>query len=193
MYRLAADDASADARNPQAAYARAICIGGTRMTPTEQLQYLTDRAEISDVVNRYATGLDTHNWVLLRSIFLDEIDMDFSSVHMKPGRMNADAWVESARVLFAGFDATQHLSANHVHDIRGDEATCTSYMRAEHFVINNEGENYYTMGGYYVNQLVRTPDGWKLSGVNLNVTWNRGNRNVLNIAQRRGRERTKTE
>ena len=160
------------------------------MTPEQQIQMLVDRAEISDVVNRYATGLDTHNWPLLRSIFLDEIDMDFSSVHMRPGRMKADDWVESARVLFAGFDATQHLSANHVHDIRGDEATCTSYMRAEHFVINDEGENYYTMGGYYLNKLVRTADGWKLSGVTLNVTWNRGNRHVLRIATKRGRERT---
>ncbi len=127
------------------------------MTTAEQLQLLIDRAEISDVVHRYATGLDTHDWPLLRSIFTDEIDVDMSSIGMRPGRMKADDWVESARVLFAGFDATQHLSANHVHDIRGDEATCTSYMRAEHFVLNNEGENYYTMGGYYVDELVRTP------------------------------------
>lgn len=162
------------------------------MTTDEQVRMLADRAEISDVLHRYATGLDTRNWTLMRSIFLDEVDMDFSSVHMRAARVNADVWVESARVLFAGFDATQHLSANHVHDIRGDEATCTSYMRAEHFVINDEGENYYTMGGYYVNQLVRTADGWKLSAVTLNVTWNRGNRHVMVIAARRGKERTGT-
>lgn len=159
------------------------------LTPEQQIQLLTDRADISDLVHRYATGLDTRNWALLRSIFTEEIDVDMSSIHMRPAHLTADAWVESARVLFAGFDATQHLSANHVHDIRGDEATCTSYMRAEHFVINNEGENYYTMGGYYVDQLVRTAEGWKISAVNLNVTWNRGNRNVLNLAARRGRER----
>ncbi|MBI2764409.1 MAG: nuclear transport factor 2 family protein [Chloroflexi bacterium] len=159
------------------------------MTAEEQVQQLWDRAAISDVVHRYATGLDTHNWPLLRSIFTDEIEMDFASIGMRPGRMTADSWVESARVLFAGFDATQHLSANHVHDIRGDEATCTSYMRAEHFVLNNEGENYYTMGGYYTNELVRTPEGWKLRGVTLTVTWNRGNRHVLRLALQRGRER----
>jgi hypothetical protein len=43
-----------------------------------RIQELLDRAEISDVVHRYATGLDTQNWPLLRSIFLDEIDMDFA-------------------------------------------------------------------------------------------------------------------
>jgi SnoaL-like domain len=160
------------------------------MTPADQLQLLVDCAEISDVVHRYATGLDTHNWPLLRSIFTDEIDVDMSSIGMRPGRQKADDWVENARVLFAGFDATQHLSANHVHDIRGDEATCTSYMRAEHFVLNSEGENYYTMGGYYVDELVRSADGWKIRSVTLNVTWNRGNRHVLRLATQRGRERT---
>ena len=159
------------------------------MTPEQQLQLLTDRAEISDVLHRYATGLDMREWALYRSIFTDEVDIDFSSIGMPAGRVRADDWAESARVLFAGFDATQHLSANHVHNIRGDEATCTSYMRAEHFVINAEGENYYTMGGYYTNRLERTAEGWKLCGITLTVTWNRGNRHVLRLAARRGRER----
>lgn len=159
------------------------------MSVEQQVQLLVDRAEISDVLHRYATGLDTRNWALFRSIFTDELDMDFSSVGMSSGRVSADDWVEQARVLFAGFDATQHLSANHVHDIRGDQATCTSYMRAEHVVINNEGDNYYTMGGYYTNLLVRTANGWKLCGMTLTVNWNRGNRHVLRLAARRGRER----
>lgn len=159
------------------------------MTVDPQLQLLTDRAAISDVLHRYATGLDTRDWTLYRSIFTDEVEMDFSSIGMAAGRVKADDWVERARVLFAGFDATQHLSANHVHDIRGDEATCTSYMRAEHFVLTSEGENYYTMGGYYINRLVRTSYGWKLAAVTLTVTWNRGNRHVLRLAARRGRER----
>ncbi len=159
------------------------------MPPEQEVQLLADRAAISDVLHRYATGLDMRDWALYRSVFTDEVDIDFSSAGIPAGRMKADDWVERLRVPFAGFDATQHLSANHVHDIRGDEATCTSYMRAEHFVINSEGENYYTLGGYYTNRLVRTADGWKLCGVTLTVTWNRGNRNVMRLAERRGRER----
>ena len=45
------------------------------------------------------------------------------------------------------------------------------------------------MGGYYTNRLVRTAEGWKLCAITLTVTWNRGNRHVLRLAQRRGRER----
>jgi hypothetical protein len=158
------------------------------MTPEERLQLLADRAAISDVVHRYATALDTRDWDLYRSIFTDEIEMNYSSTGGQPERIKADDWVDRWRAQFAGFDATQHLSANHVYDIRGDEATCTSYMRAVHYLTNNEGENHYTIGGYYTNRLVRTPDGWKLCGVTLKVTWTSGNRHVMRLALERGRK-----
>jgi hypothetical protein len=35
----------------------------------DKLQLLLDRAEISDVQLRYATGLDSRNWPLFRSCF----------------------------------------------------------------------------------------------------------------------------
>ena len=41
--------------------------------------------------------------------------------------------------------------------------------------------------GYYVNELARTPDGWKLRAITLNVTWSSGNPDVPRIALRRGR------
>ncbi len=152
------------------------------------LQLLLDRAEISDVVHRYATGLDRRDWELFRSIFTDEIEMDFRSVGIPPGTFKADQWVEDAKTLFAGFGATQHVSSNHVHDVRGAGATCVSYMKAEHFVADVEGEDRWTIGGYYTNELVRTPDGWKIHKLTLTVTWSRGNPEIARVALRRGRE-----
>ena len=43
-----------------------------------KLQLLIDRAEISDVQLRYATGLDSRDWPLFRSCFADEIETDFT-------------------------------------------------------------------------------------------------------------------
>ena len=159
-----------------------------------ELRTLLDRAAISDVVHGYATGLDTRDWALYRSIFLDEIEMDFASIGIPSGVFQADQWVESAKTLFKGLDATQHVSSNHVHDIRGDEATCVSYMKAEHFVADDAldeatNQDRWTIGGTYTNELVRTPDGWKLKKVTLRVTWSRGNRNLAAIALKRGRAR----
>jgi hypothetical protein len=154
---------------------------------------LLDRAAISDVVYAYATGLDRRDWALFRSIFTDSIEMEFSSAGIRSGTYSADDWVRSAKRLFAGFSATQHTSTNHVHDIRSDEATCVSNMQAEHFVARDEdegpdeGQDRWTLGGFYVNELVRQAEGWKLAKVTLNVTWQFGNPEVPRIAARRGR------
>ncbi len=97
-----------------------------------------------------------------------------------------------------GFTATQHTSSNHVHTLRGDTATCVSSMQAEHFVAREGASDLpgpdgdrWTIGGYYTNELVRTPAGWKLQRVALIVTWQRGNPEVSRIALARGRAREK--
>ena len=163
------------------------------------LQLLFDHAAISDVVHAYATGLDRRDWALYRSIFTDTIEMDFGSVGLRAGSYDADDWVRDAERLFAGFAATQHTSTNHVHDVRGDDATCTSNMQAEHFVAREpddglaEGADRWTIGGYYTNELVRTAHGWKLAKVTLTVTWQTGNPEVSRIALQRGRAIEATE
>jgi hypothetical protein len=163
------------------------------------LQALLDRAAISDTVNAYATGLDRRDWELYRSIFVKTIEMDFSSIGMRSGTYEADEWVRNAKRLFAGFRATQHTSTNHVHDIRGETATCTSNMQAEHFVTRepddglDDGQDRWTIGGYYINELVRTPVGWKLEKVTLMMTWQSGNREVSRIAIERGRKNASDE
>ena len=96
-----------------------------------QLQFLLDRAAISDVQLRYATGVDTSDWALYRSCFTDEIDTDFSSaVGSPPQHMKAGDWVEFARRTINGMKATQHMITNHVITLdRGRYVTRQSVHR----------------------------------------------------------------
>jgi hypothetical protein len=154
------------------------------------LKQLRDRITITDVVNCYATGLDRRDWPLLRSIFTDQIDMEFSSVGMKPGSYVADRWVRNAEVLFAGFGPTQHTLTNHSVKIDGDRAQCVAYMQAEHFIIEDApAENRWTIGGYYELDLVRLPTGWRIKGMGLYMTWQTGNRDLSRLAIERGRQK----
>jgi hypothetical protein len=153
----------------------------------QPLQQLLDRATITDVVNSYATGLDRRNWPLLRSIFTDEIDMEYSSVGMKPGRFSADKWVRNAEVLFAGFGATQHTLTNHALEFKGDNAHCVAYMRAEHFIEDAPADNRWTIGGYYEVDLVRVDARWRIHAMALRMTWQTGNAALSNLAIERGR------
>ena len=82
----------------------------------------------------------------------------------------------------SGFDATQHISSNHVHTIEGAAATCVSYMVALHHVVEGDQRQMHGLGGYYTNRLRREADGWKIHACRLNVTWEMGDRGLFQIA-----------
>lgn len=159
------------------------------------LQLLLDRSEIERVVYDYATGLDTKDWTLWRSIFTDEVRVKFSStaeaafagLGQEWVSMTAEEWVEGRRVLFTGLATTQHQMSNPRITIDGDAATCIMYMQAIHLMPGSPDVEY-TLGGYYVDDLVRTPKGWKLARVNLNVTWGRGDAGMLERGRALGQQ-----
>jgi 3-phenylpropionate/cinnamic acid dioxygenase small subunit len=152
----------------------------------DQLQFLLDRAAISDVQLRYATGVDTRDWRLFRSCFTDEIETDFSSAAgSPPQRVKADDWVELVRRTINGMRATQHTITNQVITLNGDEATCVAYVQARHHLPNETGGSDQVMYGYYTNRLVRTAGGWKIRARKLTVTWNEGNMHIFELARRR--------
>lgn len=147
-------------------------------------QLMMDERAISRTVIQYATGIDMRDWTLYRACFTDPVEIDFSSWSGQPSRaMPVDEWVEGVRGTLNGFAATQHISTNHVIRVNGDQATCVSYMQAQHYLPNNQGDNAYTLGGYYTNTLVRSGDGWKIRKCQLTVTWSTGNRHIFELAR----------
>ena len=159
------------------------------MTETK-LQLLLDRDHISQVLHTYATAIDTRDWELLASCFTEDLEADFRAFGGREVVTGREAWVEIIKGTIAGLDATQHLTANHVHRIDGDTATLTAYLQAVHRLDSARGDPEYTVGGYYTCDMARgTPDevndGWRMRRYTLNVTWHRGNRDILRQAQRR--------
>jgi 3-phenylpropionate/cinnamic acid dioxygenase small subunit len=158
-----------------------------------RLQDIIDRQAVTDVVVRYATGIDMRDWSLYRSCFADEVYIDFTSWSGgEPQRMTADRWVVSVRSGLAGFDATQHISTNHVITLHGDDAVCVSYVQAQHVlrdVLDADGDSTFTLGGYYQNDLVRTSDGWKIRRCRLTVMWTTGDRHLFALARERVAEK----
>jgi hypothetical protein len=156
------------------------------MTQGLTVDTLIDRAEISDVVLRYATAVDTRDWALYESIFTEELTVDFSSWSGDPEiTMPVSEWVGAVRKTLSGFDATQHLSSNHVITLSGETATCVSYMVARHHLIEDGERLMHSIGGYYTNRLIKRAGGWKITHCTLKVTWEMGDRRLFEIAASR--------
>lgn len=142
-----------------------------------QLRRLLDRAEITDVQYRYALGTDSHDWVLFRSCFTDEVDTDFSEVvGLPPSRSRTDDWVRNLAPTMESFTATHHTMSNVLITFTDhDHATCVAYVQARHHKPNATGDSDQTVFGFYTNQYERTADGWKIAKLKLSVRWMTGN------------------
>ncbi len=147
---------------------------------------LLEKQAIQELILNYAWGIDSRDWTLFRSIFADEVAIDFSSYNgTPPTSMSADDWVAGCKSMLPGFDATQHVLTNFMIELAGDTAQAIVYMKAEHFIANSLGDNSHTLGGYYTHQLKKQADGWKIHSAKLTVLWSRGNRQVYELARQR--------
>jgi hypothetical protein len=138
----------------------------------DDMQTLLDREDIREVRANLAWALDTRDWDLFASLFLDEVDVDLSALGAPAGRM------PRARVL-AVFQhsfrrpvhemGTQQLYGCPVISLVGDTATVRSYLLGHHHVPGLEGGEEVELRAAYTDQLVRTLDGWKIQATTLRL------------------------
>ncbi|WP_204296833.1 nuclear transport factor 2 family protein [Actinoplanes campanulatus] len=142
-----------------------------------------DRLDIIDVCTRMAWHADQRDWAALKNVFADAVRLDYTGLNggepaVLPPEQIADTW---SRVL-GGFDATHHLMTNHLVTVDGGTAVCTASFQATHRLANPFGAPLWTLGGTYRFDLVRTDDGWRISGVVMTADWADGNRDLMTLA-----------
>ncbi len=143
--------------------------------PGDVLQMLVDKDAIGQVIRLYGFSLDRRDWPLHRSLFVDEIEMDYRDALGPSARMKADDWIAAVGPFFANLSATQHLTNPVRIDVAGDDAYVLSQLHAQHFLPNSMGAPVQRMIGWYENWLVRTAGGWKFRKIVMHVDWNEGN------------------
>jgi hypothetical protein len=145
-------------------------------------QRLLDERGVCDALYRFAEGIDLRDWAAYRSAFTDAITFDYTS--HRPGSAGsspADSWVSRARSRFETLDATQHTMTNPRVTVNGDTATCAMYVQAWHGVVLDGVQRECTIGGRYVNDLVRVGAEWRISTLRLQVRWTIGDRSILDL------------
>ena len=141
------------------------------------VEQLSDKFEITETLYRYATALDTRNRELLREVFVEDAVFRIGA---GVGRFDGvEAIGDVVLEFLGGLEASQHIITNPVIELDGDTATSRCYLHAQHYMPDQRtGGNTLEIGGTYHDQLVRTPDGWRIRERELEVTWTEGNHGI---------------
>ncbi|MFL6124330.1 nuclear transport factor 2 family protein [Actinophytocola sp.] len=136
----------------------------------------TDHADLIELFGRYADIADLKEFTDLPSlVFTDPLTLDFESVAgIPPMTTPLRDYLEILRASFEPYTATHHAITGHVIDIDGDSATIHAHVRAEHWLPSERaggGPNRWLVVGFYDNEAVRTPAGWRLNRVRLTSTY----------------------
>ncbi len=134
-------------------------------TIDDRLQWLVDRAAVTDLILDFARCVDDDDKQRYASNFTEDgtLVLPFAEVH---GRAEILAMPGPPPSW-----ATQHLIANIVIDINGDVANTRAWVIATHVFDREHRSRNAHAGGWYRHKVVRTDEGWKFQRVELEIVW----------------------
>lgn len=118
----------------------------------------SDHELISDVLVRYATGIDTKDWPLFRTCFTDDVHADYGQIGVWKGVDEITAYMTTTH---ARMPRTNHMMSNFSIEVDGDRASATSYVHVV-LVIAEDPVMWIDGVGQYADELVRTDAGWRI-------------------------------
>ena len=135
------------------------------------LQELSDRQEIVDLITRYTRAVDTKTFAPI-DVFADDAVLDYTAAGGPAAPpTEALAWVADMMQIF---DRWQHTIGQVAIELSGETATATAYFLNPMILVEEGGEKLVEVGGYYHHELRRTPDGWRSTRMVDDVVWTRG-------------------
>lgn len=129
---------------------------------TMTLQQISDRIEINDLLVRYTRCIDTKDWNRLDTCFTPDAHVDYTQSGGTKGKYpDVRAWLEKA---LAPFPMTVHYITNSAVELDGDRASARTAVYNPMGYGKKDGSlHMFTVGAYYVDELVRTPEGWRIA------------------------------
>jgi hypothetical protein len=137
----------------------------------------TDREQIQELMATYAYCIDARDYAGLADCFLEGCTAKYSG--HSPALNNRDEIMAHMKLALTPLDATQHLFANFLIDVDGDQANLRAGILAQHVKNGANGPETYLSGGKYTVELKRAGGKWKLAKVQGQPVWNIGNAALL--------------
>ena len=123
---------------------------------------ISDRLEIAERIQLYFRAMDTWNYALLEQVFTPDARMHYEMKSGAPAT-TLRQMLPQFREFNRHFSFMQHIGAQLLIEIRGDEASASHNLRALHVQTALDGrEQRWAVYGVYRDQLVRTSAGWRI-------------------------------
>jgi 3-phenylpropionate/cinnamic acid dioxygenase small subunit len=121
---------------------------------------LSDRLEIRELLDHYATVVDARAWDRLGEVFTADASVDYTSTGGKKGELApVMAWL--ARAL-APWPHNLHCISNVSIELAGERARSRCYFQAPMGRGPLGSQEMIVNAGWYEDDLVRTPAGWRI-------------------------------
>jgi 3-phenylpropionate/cinnamic acid dioxygenase small subunit len=115
------------------------------------------KQDITEVLVRYSTGIDSRDWDLFRTCFTEEVLAEYDGIATWHG---VDEITDSMTTSHADMGLTMHQLANVAITVDGDTATARCYVDA--VLMAADGQTGLNPRGFYDDQLIHTDDGWRI-------------------------------
>ena len=116
------------------------------------------RQDVTELLVRYATGIDRREWTLFRSCFTEDCEADYGAIGVWRGAEEITSWM---RDVHEPAGHTMHRITNPVVTPSEGGVAARSYVDA--LVMFADNESGTRAVGYYDDELVLTDDGWKIA------------------------------
>jgi 3-phenylpropionate/cinnamic acid dioxygenase small subunit len=125
-----------------------------------------DKAEIAEVLIRYATGIDRRDWPLFRTCWTADVRADYEQVGQFT---DVETLTDIMQLVHNPMGPTYHRMSNFVIDVNGDHAAVRSYFHAVLLLSPGDSTNWFDAVGHYDDEFSKTADGWRISRRNVHT------------------------
>jgi hypothetical protein len=136
------------------------------------LQTISDRIEIDDLITTYTRAIDTGNWDLLDEVFTPDAHVDYTATGGTKGTYpEMKQWLADTLPMFS---ARQHFVCQKEVTLHGDEAEVRAYLLNPMILPQADGSSFHMdIGAYYLHKLIRTEAGWRSRELSEEFVWDR--------------------
>lgn len=133
------------------------------------VRWLRDVELIRQLAQRYAHGVDSLDFELVRSVFHPDCLVEGT---LEEGQL--EPYLEGIEVGLQQWHATMHFIGNQYVSIDGDQGHVESWAVAYHMEADNSPLDDLRLGLRYCDDVIRVDGGWKIIRRNVVKQWHRG-------------------